>query len=244
MASNTVSLARVVAFRKAPGASNTVLQGRSAAAGVAATSGRPLWADPPPRPRLDDGDAAVWLLPATLERPLETVLARYLGAEPETVALVRTAAGKPELPGSPLRASLAHSGEVALVAVALGREVGVDVERPREGVERWSLAGHVLTPGEQERLQHLPAGRRGDAFLSLWTRKEAVLKAAGTGLATDPRRVEVGPDGAVSVPPELDRRGGWTVVEITLPRPGYSAALAVAGPLTRLIPVDGASLSV
>jgi 4'-phosphopantetheinyl transferase len=201
------------------------------------------WTAPPAQPELGDGDAAVWLLAGTASQPVESVLARHLGIDPAAVTLTRSAAGKPVLAGSPYRASLAHTGEVALVAVALGREVGVDVERPREGIEGWSLVRHALRPTEREGLESLPAGQRGAAFLSLWTRKEAILKAAGTGLAIDPQLVELGAEGVVAIPAELGRPEDWTLVEPALPLPGYAAALALRGRLRRLSLYDARSLA-
>jgi 4'-phosphopantetheinyl transferase len=166
-------------------------------------------------------------------RPLEAVLAVYLGVEPGSVALRRSPAGKPELEGSSLRASLAHSGEVALVAVASGLEIGVDVERLRDGTEAWSLVAHALTPAERTRLERVPAADRSRTFLWTWSRKEALLKAVGLGLALDPRLLELdaGPRLA-SAPAEFGRASDWTLVD--LPLPGYAAALAVKGKPTSL----------
>ena len=99
-------------------------------------------------------------------------------AEPEL-----TPQGKPGLPGSRLRFNLAHSGEVALVAVTRDRDVGVDVERVRPDADRWALVDHALTARERHQLQRIAPTERAHAFLSMWARKEALLKAAGVGLA-------------------------------------------------------------
>jgi 4'-phosphopantetheinyl transferase len=191
------------------------------------------WSAPPQDPALERGAAAVWCLNVDLAHPLETVLAGYLGVEPGSVAVRRSPAGKPELGGSSLRASLAHSGDVALVAVACDREIGIDVERLREGTEAWSLVAHALTPAERRRLKSAPAAERSMSFLWTWARKEALVKAVGVGLALDPRLLELdaGPRLA-SAPAEFGRASEWTLVD--LPLPGYAAALAVKGPLTSL----------
>lgn len=195
------------------------------------------WSRPPPSPALEPGDAAVWQLQADTIHPIETVLARYLGLTPSPVVLRRSSAGKPELPGSSLRVSLAHSGEVALVAVASGKEVGVDVEVLRAETESWSLRSHALTQGEQARLNALPVSRRSGAFLSMWTRKEALLKALGVGLALDPQLIELEDQQIVAAPPELGQAREWSLVD--LPLPGHAAALALKGPLARLLLYDG-----
>jgi 4'-phosphopantetheinyl transferase len=187
-------------------------------------------------PALEPCDAAVWRVHADTIRPIEAVLARYLGLRPSSVVLRRSRAGKPELQGSVFRVSLAHSGEVALVAVTSRREVGVDVEVLRTDTEGWSLRSHVLTPGERARLEAVPVSGRSEAFLSMWTRKEALLKAIGVGLALDPQLIELEGQKIVAAPPELGQARDWTLVD--LPLPGYAAALALRGPLASLLLYD------
>ncbi len=99
----------------------------------------PGWTSPPARPTLEPGELAVWLLDADVERPLETVAARYLGVAVDDVSIVRTVEGKPAVEGAALEVNLAHSGSVALVAVAREGDVGVDVEQLREDFAGWSL---------------------------------------------------------------------------------------------------------
>jgi 4'-phosphopantetheinyl transferase len=85
--------------------------------------------------------------------------------------------GKPYLAGSRLRFSLSHSGEVALVAVALDVEVGVDVERVRENVEGAALARRFLPAEEAAAVEREPS-----SFFRYWTRREAYVKALGVGI--------------------------------------------------------------
>ena len=200
------------------------------------------WSRPPASPTLEPGDAAVWRLRPGPSRPIETVLARYLGSRPDSVVLAKTRAGKRELERSPFCVSLTHSSEVALVAVALDSEVGVDVELLREGTETWSLVSHALTAGERARLQALPVSLRAGAFFSTWVRKEALLKAVGVGLAVDPRLIELDGSRVVTVPPELGEAGDWTLID--LPVPGHASALALRGPLSRLLLYDARRLTI
>jgi 4'-phosphopantetheinyl transferase len=80
--------------------------------------------------------------------------------------------------------SISHSGAMAVVAVSLDQRVGVDIEC----TERIILpeVASVFTPEEQRWVRNDP--RR---FLTLWTRKEAVLKADGKGLHHDLHLVDV-----------------------------------------------------
>src|SRR5262249_17462285 len=148
---------------------------------------------------LDDderGRARRLLLPQSARRfilsraALRAVLAAQLGVAPRDVALSGGAAGKPELAAHgeragagraapSLRFNLSHSGDLALVALARDREVGVDVEqrRPLPDLER--LARRVLAPEEVADFLGLPEADKEAALLRCWTRKEALVKAAG-----------------------------------------------------------------
>ncbi len=151
-----------------------------------------------------------------------TVVAQECGVDPRDVTLTRRcpACGSAEH-GQP-RAVRADRGPVpyvsltrtrGLVAVAVAPvPVGIDLERnppgaghPRER-DAPAIEGVALAPGE---IQALPRRGRTAAVLRTWTRKEALLKAAGTGLAIDPRLVVLGPatraPRVVTLPPVLAR---------------------------------------
>jgi 4'-phosphopantetheinyl transferase len=81
-----------------------------------------------------------------------------------------------------LHFNLAHSGELALVAVAEGCEVGVDVERLRPVRHCDEIAERYFSTGERDAVGAAEPALRSAAFLRCWTAKEAVLKAIGTGL--------------------------------------------------------------
>ena len=179
---------------------------------------------------------------------LRAILARYLGCAPREIAFVYGAHGKPALappvlpplpsqrergPGGDgqLQFNLAHSAELALVAVARGRVVGVDVEALRALPELAAMIDKVCTPREQAALRALPDAELSAAFFEIWTRKEAVLKARGDGLGVALDRVEV----ALGQPARLLRLDGdpqaprrWSLRTLAS-APGYVATLAVEG---------------
>ena len=194
------------------------------------------WVAPPEHPVLEPGEAAVWRLARGTAGPIESVAARYLGEPARPVRVVRTPSGKPELEGADLAVSLAHSGEVVLVAVASAEDVGVDVEALRPDAARWALVRQALTEREQRRLGSLAQPDRAESFLRVWTRKEAILKAAGTGLAVDPRRLELDELEVLSAPRELGGPGDWTLADV--PTAGHAAALALRGRLSGLTLYD------
>jgi 4'-phosphopantetheinyl transferase len=122
----------------------------------------------------------------TARAALRRLLGEYLGVPPNEVAFDYDMNGKPRLhhsaASSDLRFNLAHSGELALVAVTRGCEVGVDVERLRE-VRHWQeIAERYFHRREVAQIAALPHAEQRAAFLHCWTGKEAVLKALSTGV--------------------------------------------------------------
>jgi 4'-phosphopantetheinyl transferase len=121
------------------------------------------------------------------------ILSAYVGVPPSQCSFVVQKGGKPELSNDPsLQFSLTHAGNRAVMAVASTAAVGVDLELPRTLNDIDALAGEVATQAEVESLRALPPAAREGAFLCLWTRKEAALKACGTGLAGLPKELDVG----------------------------------------------------
>jgi 4'-phosphopantetheinyl transferase len=114
---------------------------------------------------------------------VRTVLGEHTGVAPRDLRVRLTPAGKPEAEG--VHFNVTHSGEVVLLAVCDERAVGVDVERRREVARVDALIDRWLTVGEREELAALRA--RGlelsDAFLRVWSLKEARLKALGVGIS-------------------------------------------------------------
>lgn len=121
---------------------------------------------------------------------LRELLGAYAGQPAAEVALAVDSMGKPYLEDGGLQFSVSHcEGALALGFSARGA-VGVDVEARGRGVEASEGSyGLVLQPAELEHLSRSP--ERGVEFIRLFTRKEAVLKALGTGFGTDPRAFSV-----------------------------------------------------
>ena len=159
--------------------------------------------------------AARELITDAIGRPLDEL---ELGTDERGRPLVR-------VPGVPPQISIAHTNDLTLVAIARGVEVGVDVERLDRQVTEWALWGQVLTADETARL---PGDRwaRNVALLWSWVRREAILKAAGVGLALEPRTIELGLGGEIiALPPVLGAVGRWGLVDLEVP--GCAAAVAV-----------------
>jgi 4'-phosphopantetheinyl transferase len=165
---------------------------------------------------------------------LRAVLGDLTGAEPASVPLSTGPHGKPELPGrGSLRFNVSHSGGLALVAVASGREVGVDVERIRPRARIDGIAARSFSAEEQQALADTRDSARLDHFYALWTAREAFVKATGRGLATpsDSFRLPPWPAGT-EVPAAVEERGsaehGFSLLRLALAT-GYSGALVARG---------------
>ncbi|QKW40293.1 4'-phosphopantetheinyl transferase superfamily protein [Actinomadura sp. NAK00032] len=197
--------------------------------------------EPPMRDLLDDGerdrydrflrpeDKARFVTGRLLAR---TALAEATGLAPETIRFTTdcphcgAAHGKPRLPGSALDFSLSHSGDRVVLVLVEGAEVGVDVERESDrDVDR--LAEMVLAAPERAALAAMADRKRG--FHAYWSRKEALLKATGHGLAAPMTDIHVS---APDEPPEvLAWEGDAAVSPVRMadltPGPGYAASIAV-----------------
>jgi 4'-phosphopantetheinyl transferase len=125
---------------------------------------------------------------------LRQILGSLLDAHPGSLQFRAGGQGKPELapdgPGGessdwrhPLRFNVSHSAELALIAVCRGRELGVDIERVRPMSEAERIVASFFSTAEQATFALIPHNARALAFLRGWTRKEAVLKGLGVGLA-------------------------------------------------------------
>ncbi|PRP92231.1 4'-phosphopantetheinyl transferase psf-1 [Enhygromyxa salina] len=123
---------------------------------------------------------------------LRRLLARYLDTDPRALCFSYGEHGKPALVAdpeqgpAPLCFNLSHSGTVGLVGVIYERpqlRLGVDVEEARPGREFASIAESFFAPDEVEVFRRLPSTEEPAAFYRAWTRKEAYLKAIGTGLS-------------------------------------------------------------
>jgi 4'-phosphopantetheinyl transferase len=171
---------------------------------------------------------------------LRHLLGGYLRMAPEAVRFSRARHGKPYLAshtdrgqGAVLRFNLAHSGDRALIAVGVGREVGIDVEEVRRDRDLVGIAGRFFSPAEAAALKALPAHHREAGFYRCWTRKEAYMKACGEGMAMrlDSFDVLFEPDAPAALLRSergVDEPRRWQIVELAAGA-GFAAALAVEG---------------
>lgn len=143
------------------------------------------WLTPAERTRFDrhraDADRLMFLLGRVMAR---RTVGRALGVEPTAWRWREGPHGRPEIdePSTPLHFNLAHSSGLVACAVALDREVGVDVEDLERPPTDPAIVGRFCAPDEAAAIRVGEPGWR-DRFLEVWTLKEAYLKARGVGIS-------------------------------------------------------------
>jgi 4'-phosphopantetheinyl transferase len=160
---------------------------------------------------------------------LRLLLARYTGTPPERIVFRYEPGGKPALAGiAGWQFNVSHSRDLAAIAISRYDPVGIDLELIDPGFPRDDVAPNILASDELCDLAALPEEGQAAYFFQLWTLKEALLKAVGSGFAMDPRTIRIRLDAElnpsiVSAPPEF--------IHASLHRfplqEGYAAALAV-----------------
>ena len=150
---------------------------------------------------------------------VRTALSRYDDVEPSAWAFDVNEYGRPDIrPGIGSRAlafNLSHTRGLVAVAIALGRDVGVDVEHVRPRALSLAVADHYFAPTEVAALRAQPAGAQRDRFFTYWTLKESYIKARGMGLALPLDQfafdVDGGDDITIALDPRLgdDARSWW-----------------------------------
>lgn len=165
---------------------------------------------------------------------LRALLGAYVEDLPSRLNFTIGSNGKPKLHTrfgeKEVYFNLSHSGDVALCGFTGSCPIGVDVEFVHPVPDCEQIAREFFTPTEAESLKALPEESRTNRFFDLWTRKEALVKATGAGLAND-QAVLWAPGGdlrvsdPVALPLASPATNGWCVRSFT-PVEGYIAAVA------------------
>jgi 4'-phosphopantetheinyl transferase len=165
------------------------------------------------------------------------VLGDYLGVDAAEIELRYGPKGKPYLAGpwrERLHFNLSNSSEMALLGVNVEREIGVDIEKLREVHEMEQLAERFFSRREAPVLLALPEERKIEGFFNCWTRKEAYLKAVGTGLSAPLDRFDVtlepgAPPRMLALEESAEKAASWSLCHLE-PAEGYLGAFAIEVP--------------
>jgi 4'-phosphopantetheinyl transferase len=177
---------------------------------------------------------------------LRSILARYVGEDAAKLPFRYGEHGKPALhsidptttlPATALagaeaqwlRFNVSHSHGLALYAMAREREVGVDVERIQPELASWQVASEFFAASEIHALRKEGDDLDVPAFFACWTRKEAYLKARGSGLAAPLNSFAVPVDPALDHPATVTEADCvWSLHSLDVGE-GYAAACAAEG---------------
>jgi 4'-phosphopantetheinyl transferase len=166
---------------------------------------------------------------------LRSILGSYLEANPGEIDFSYSEQGKPALSGrwqnSGIHFNLAHSHDLAAIAVTRVDPIGIDIEHIRSIRDADDLVARFFSRSERELFEKLPTDEKPGAFFRLWTRKEALLKATGEGITRSLNLVEVTfqsgePARVVAVDGDARKAASWTLKEF-LPEAGYAGAVAI-----------------
>jgi len=139
--------------------------------------------------------------------------------------------GKPELTGSPgappLRFNISHCAGMVTAGFALGRDIGVDVEPVARSGAGAEIARTCFAAAEIREIESRPERQRQLAFVSIWTLKEAYVKAMGMGLSMPLADFAIGldPPAIAFSPGVADHDSGWFLWQ-DQPTAGHCLAVA------------------
>jgi phosphopantetheinyl transferase len=164
---------------------------------------------------------------------LRMVLSSTVGVAPEAIKLDQNSWGKPVLAAGQacqdLDFSVSHSGNLSAIAVSGSGAIGIDIEHCRPVSRQDRIIADLLGDGAASALARLPMHRQSEAFLRLWTSAEAMMKAAGTGLAgtQGPVPLALSADGRPQVLPDRELSGVCWALHAFDPAPGFVGSLVV-----------------
>jgi 4'-phosphopantetheinyl transferase len=174
---------------------------------------------------------------------LRLLLSKHTGQPADSLRFATGANGKPILLGSHgVHFNVSHSDGTALIAIA-SAEVGIDIERIGVSVDYSGVAESVFSCSEIEVLRDAPAARRGEVFFSIWTRKEAYLKATGAGFSSDlPMISTASPNGVIEDRSFSFGRHAWHAFDLPAPAK-FKAALVTTAKDCKIDVVDVADMA-
>lgn len=168
---------------------------------------------------------------------LRILLGGYLQMEASRITFVYGPYGKPAI-GSihskkTLQFNLAHSNDWVVYVFGWDRPLGIDLEHIRPMPDLDDLAERFFSARESALIHSLSGDQKLDTFFTLWTCKEAFLKAGGSGLAIALDQFEISPDAngvmrLTSISGNSEPLARWRL-ETFKPIAGFQSAMAVEG---------------
>lgn len=122
---------------------------------------------------------------------LRCILSTYLNNLPENIVFHYGPYAKPYVEDTTVQFNVSHSEDRILIGVGYHQPLGVDVEHMTRAVDIPEIAARFFTENETEQIKALEGIAQRNAFFNVWTRKEALLKALGSGLNVSLKACEV-----------------------------------------------------
>lgn len=161
---------------------------------------------------------------------LRILLSRYLNRPAGDLAFTENDHGKPAISG--IEFNVSHSGDYSLLAFSRSSPIGADVELIRDRKVIHDLSRRVLTPDEYQRFNSVPDLDRQRVFHEIWTLKESILKAIGSGLSVAPESLEIAfhPDKPKLLSAQtglIKNLSDWSLHSLDIGDSAYTAAITV-----------------
>lgn len=162
---------------------------------------------------------------------LRLCLGQHLGCPPQQVSMAAGRNGKPELTGQlsagQLTFNLSHTRGMVACVVTRGRSCGIDVEGIRVMTEMEGMARAVYSDAEIAWLGRLEDAIRTRAFFTLWTLKEAYIKATGLGMSAPLKQIALDPEAlsVIDLSAPAQSPDAW-LFDHWHPGPGHALAVA------------------
>ena len=165
---------------------------------------------------------------------LKKILSEYLKVDINEIQINYGTFGKPYIDNmKDIRFNIAHSKELFVIALIKSLNIGVDIENKERNFSWDKLSEILFTRNELKIFNDSDKNTKGEVFINCWTRKEAVLKAKGTGLSIPFKEFEVSflkeekLEILTAKWPDFEKRE-WSLFSFDI-RDDYRGALAVQG---------------
>ena len=164
---------------------------------------------------------------------LKKILGRYLGLKEEEISFEQGPHGKPavleELNSENIRFNMSKSSETGVYAFMLQGELGIDIENIRPFPNMNAIVERHFSENETCVYEELPNEEKLDWFYTIWTRKEALLKAIGLGLYLPLEEMDVSDTGNIKIDSDIYRQNktasAFILDDLKLPGPGIKSAI-------------------
>lgn len=161
---------------------------------------------------------------------LRFIIGKYLNIQAEELNFEYNEFGKPFIKDHPLFFNLSHSHKMALLALNVKSDLGIDIEWKGRQIKYLEIGERFFSKNEFKELKSLPPNLQSEGFFNCWTRKEAYIKGVGKGLGIPLSKFEVSlkPEDKTELrstrhDPEAVKI--WKILAL-YPNPDYAAALS------------------